>query len=249
LLREGKDPAAAAEIRLPITNKNPAHAQSISRESIDPHEETRAPFATRAGQLIPTASPPSTTDRGGSRRSFREFSNPLLRAGGRAVGHVVDDRTEPPDGCVTFASERQLYELAQDWPLRRLVRLWNALPGVQPVHRFENRTIAASRLWRALQPGAPQPSRSGPKQGKRVLKSLPRENSKAAAILQLLSRPQGATVQELMAATQWQAHSVRGFISGNLGKKRQLKVRSFKRDGQHAYRVLLRGSAESAVGN
>jgi len=51
-----------------------------------------------------------------------------------------------------------------------------------------------------------------------------------------------------MSVTLWQAHSVRGFISGNLGKKRQLKVRSFERDGQHAYRVLLRGSAEIAVG-
>ena len=161
----------------------------------------------------------------------------------------LEDRIEPPDGSLTFASERQLSELAQDWPLRRLVRLWNALPGVQPVHRFENRAIAASRLWRALQPGQTQPSRSARKPGKGALKSLPRDNSKAAAILHLLARPQGATVLEIMAATQWRAHSVRGFISGNLGKKRQLKVRSFKRDGQHAYRVLLRGSAEIAVAN
>jgi Protein of unknown function (DUF3489) len=160
----------------------------------------------------------------------------------------VEDRMEPPDGCVTFASERQLFELAQDWPLRRLVRLWNALPGVQPVQRFENRAIATSRLWRALQPGEPQPARSAWKPGQRALKSLPRHNSKAATILNLLARPQGATVLEIMSVTQWQAHSVRGFISGNLGKKRQLKVRSFRRDGQHAYRVLLRGSAEIAVG-
>ena len=126
------------------------------------------------------------------------------------------------------------------------------MPGVQPVHRFENRAIAAGRLWRALQPGEPQPSqpsRSVRKPGKRALKSLPRHNSKAATILNLLARPQGATVLEIMSATQWQAHSVRGFISGNLGKKRQLKVRSFERDGQHAYRVLLRRSAEIAVGN
>jgi hypothetical protein len=156
---------------------------------------------------------------------------------------------EPPDGSVAFESERQLYELAQGWPLRRLAQLWNALPGVQPVRRFENRSIGASRLWRALQPAQPQPPRSARKPGKRALKSLPRHNSKAATILNLLARPQGATVLEIMSATQWQAHSVRGFISGNLGKKRQLKVRSFKRDGQHAYRVLLRGSAEVAVGN
>jgi integrase/recombinase XerC len=44
--------AAAAELRLPITVPNPAHAQFISRESTDPREETRALSATRARQLI-----------------------------------------------------------------------------------------------------------------------------------------------------------------------------------------------------
>src|ERR1041385_4893185 len=43
---------AAAELRLPITVPNPAHAQFISRESTDPREETRALSATRARQLI-----------------------------------------------------------------------------------------------------------------------------------------------------------------------------------------------------
>ena len=132
---------------------------------------------------------------------------------------TIEEGMEPPDGGVAFTSERQLYELAQDWPLGRLVRLWNALPGVQPVHRFENRAVAARRLWRALQTGEPQPPRSARKPGKRGLKSAPRQNSKAAAILQLLARPQGATVLEIMSATQWQAHSVRGFISGNLGEE------------------------------
>jgi site-specific recombinase XerD len=44
--------AAAAELRLPITIPNPAHAQFISRESTDPREETKALSATRARQLI-----------------------------------------------------------------------------------------------------------------------------------------------------------------------------------------------------
>jgi integrase len=44
--------AAAAEMRLPITVPNPAHAQFIARESSDPRDETRALSATRARQLM-----------------------------------------------------------------------------------------------------------------------------------------------------------------------------------------------------
>src|SRR3989475_4232158 len=44
--------AAAAELRLPITVPNPAHAQFISRESTDAREETKALSATRARQLM-----------------------------------------------------------------------------------------------------------------------------------------------------------------------------------------------------
>lgn len=44
--------AAAAEMRLPITVPNPAHAQFISRESTDPRDETKALSATRARQLM-----------------------------------------------------------------------------------------------------------------------------------------------------------------------------------------------------
>lgn len=44
--------AAAAELRLPITVPNPAHAQFIARQSTDPREETKALSATRARQLM-----------------------------------------------------------------------------------------------------------------------------------------------------------------------------------------------------
>ena len=52
-----------------------------------------------------------------------------------------------------------------------------------------------------------------------------KEGTKAAKIIDLLKRPDGATLAEIMKAAAWQAHSVRGFISGTLTKKMGLTVR------------------------
>jgi hypothetical protein len=61
--------------------------------------------------------------------------------------------------------------------------------------------------------------------------------SKTAKILDLLKRPVGATLKELMKATGWQAHSVRGFLSGTVGKKMGIAVESSSRaDGERVYR-------------
>jgi len=53
----------------------------------------------------------------------------------------------------------------------------------------------------------------------------------------LLRQPSGATLAALMRATRWQAHSVRGFLSGQVGKKMACKVKSFRRDGQRVYAI------------
>jgi hypothetical protein len=66
-----------------------------------------------------------------------------------------------------------------------------------------------------------------------------REGSKTTKILELLRRDGGATLADLMQATEWQAHSVRGFLSGTLRKKMKLNVQLEKSEsGDKSYSIL-----------
>ena len=83
------------------------------------------------------------------------------------------------------------------------------------------------------------PAKKAPKAPKGAKKAAgARDGSKAATILDLLKRKDGATLKELMKASGWQAHSVRGFLSGTVGKKLGLAVTSTKgEDGERSYSV------------
>jgi hypothetical protein len=96
-------------------------------------------------------------------------------------------------------------------------------------------------------PGAPTPKRSA-KAGastKRPAKSpkkssAGRSGTKTAKILTLLRRPAGASLAELRKATGWQAHSVRGFLSGAL-KKIGLRAQSVQSEsGERVYRLTAK---------
>jgi len=100
--------------------------------------------------------------------------------------------------------------------------------------------VAARRPHVAPKKGKPgkkaSPAKKAPKAGNKA--GTARDGSKAAKILDLLKRPDGATLKELMKATGWQAHSVRGFLSGTVGKKMGLKVASTKaEDGERSYSI------------
>ncbi len=80
------------------------------------------------------------------------------------------------------------------------------------------------------------PARKSAKQAKATGGS--REGSKTSTVMALLERKGGATLTEVMKATGWQAHSVRGFISGTLGKRMGRTVESNKReDGERVYQL------------
>ena len=66
----------------------------------------------------------------------------------------------------------------------------------------------------------------------------PRANSKQSEVIDLMRRKDGATLAEIIKRTGWQAHTVRGFVSGTLGKKLGLKVESSRSDeGERTYRI------------
>ena len=67
--------------------------------------------------------------------------------------------------------------------------------------------------------------------------STPRAESKGAKILELIGRPKGATLAEIVKATDWQKHSIRGFLS-TAAKKHGLKIESTKTEaGDRVYQI------------
>ncbi len=159
-----------------------------------------------------------------------------------------------PSSEGAFSSEKELTKLSAAWPITRFAEVWNSFAGVvpfgdlKPIKKFTDRKTAIARIWKAIQTLKPIPApQTAPVASKKAKPSKettnntarpPREFSKKAIVLELLKRTEGASLKEIMAATDWQAHSIRGFISGSLGKKMGLKVDSAKReDGERFYQI------------
>jgi hypothetical protein len=94
----------------------------------------------------------------------------------------------------------------------------------------------ATKRRRRPATAAPEPIKKT--KGRTKAPSAARRGTKTAKILALLRRPTGASLSELRKATGWQAHSVRGFLSGAVKKKMGLRIDSVSRDdGERAYCV------------
>ena len=153
------------------------------------------------------------------------------------------EAVEPAVGVLRFTSHEELEALAADWPTSRLLDIWNQFPGNSPVKKFTDRQTATRRIWRLLEANpttrAARPVRQTKhgKPGAKARSGSQLAGTKSETVLALLRRPGGATLKAVMAATGWQAHSVRGFISGQLSKKMRLKVKSVKREGERVYSI------------
>jgi hypothetical protein len=143
---------------------------------------------------------------------------------------------------------------------KRLVEIWNSLTGVTPVSKFASRAIAARRIFAAVQqlaaPAGEAPAETKAvtsaapaaraktkarfrKKGKVTTKAEPKAGSNKEILLGLISRKNGASLEELMAALNWQRHSVRGFIA-TLGKT--MRIESFKTEkGVRTYKTASSG--------
>ncbi len=138
------------------------------------------------------------------------------------------------NAVMNVSSLEELTTFTTDWRVPQLVSVWNQIAGARRVTRFENRSIALERLWRAIEalPQQALDSEDKLKPGEKKKRAGP---SKSDRLIALLRTPGGVTLKTLMEATGWQAHSVRGFLSGKLSKQLSLPVASFRRDGERIY--------------
>jgi hypothetical protein len=84
-------------------------------------------------------------------------------------------------------------------------------------------------------------TRTSPKRKVQAKAKTPgtRANSKQAQLIEMLKRPEGATIEEIVKKFDWKAHTVRGALAGALKKKLGLNVQSEKVEGRgRVYRIV-----------
>ena len=128
------------------------------------------------------------------------------------------------EGEIAVASKEELH--AAPLSGKRLLALWNALPGVEKRKKVGERPALIDQLWSAIE-ALPDPE--PPSDAKR--------QSKQDEVIAMLRRPEGATVDEVANATGWQRHTVRGVFSGTLKQKLGLTIAAAKEERGRVYRI------------
>jgi hypothetical protein len=128
------------------------------------------------------------------------------------------------EGEIAVASNEELH--AAPLSGKRLLALWNALPSVEKRKKVGDRDALIDHLWSAIE-ALPDPEPEA--EAKRP--------SKQDAVIAMLRRREGATVDEVASATGWQRHTVRGVFSGTLKKKLGLTLASAKEERGRVYRI------------
>src|SRR5947207_2503298 len=138
--------------------------------------------------------------------------------------------------AIQFDSQAALGKVSADWPLGRFVEIWNSISGNRQVSKFADRKKAVARIWAVIQPIAERAVASQPQEpkpakpakgakpakkakaarkasaGKKTGDKGERSNKKAEVIA-MMKRAKGATLAQIVEATGWQKHTIRGFVS------------------------------------
>jgi Protein of unknown function (DUF2924)/Protein of unknown function (DUF3489) len=110
------------------------------------------------------------------------------------------------DGEIAVGSNEELH--AAPLSAKRLLALWNALPGVEKRKKVGDRGALIDQLWSAIEllpDPEPQPD--------------PKRPSKQDGVIAMLRQPEGATVDEVASVTGWQRHTVSRRLLGNPEEK------------------------------
>ena len=134
-------------------------------------------------------------------------------------------RAKVRDGEIVVASKEELYAAPLNG--KRLLALWNALPGVDKRRKVGDREVLIDQLWAAIE----------------ALPADPKRPSKQDVVIAMLRQPEGATVDEVASVTGWQRHTVRGVFSGTLKKKLGLTLASATEERGRVYRIAEPASA------
>lgn len=135
---------------------------------------------------------------------------------------------EPPaavnKGEIVTASKEELRAAALSG--KRLLALWNTLPGIEKRKKVGDRDVLIDELWLAMQllPDLqPQPDVKRP--------------FKQEQLIAMLRRPEGVTIDEVASVMGWRRHTVRGVFAGTLKKKLGLILVSAKEERGRVYRI------------
>jgi hypothetical protein len=160
----------------------------------------------------------------------------ITRAGLEAIGVEPDDSA--PGGATPADTGATSADAGAE-----------AIDAATPATKADRAATRAKRGKLAKSKGKAKVTASAP--GERP---TPRAGTKQAQMIEMLKRPEGATVEQIAAATGWQKHTIRGAISGALKKKLGLKIEATRtrevgpektgaKGSSTVYRVVDRGAS------